>query len=55
MPLSHNLDISKDSVWKIHTPNLITKQFPFYINEIGVFECKSNFYTRRNNQRDSLR
>jgi AraC-like DNA-binding protein len=52
MSLSHNLDISSESIWKIHTPSLQTKQLPFFINEIGCFECESNFYTKRNEQRD---
>lgn len=52
MSLLYNLDIKKSSIWKIHTPNIKTKQLPFYINEIGCFECESNFYTERNKQRD---
>lgn len=52
MSLTYDLAISKNSIWRIHTPNLQTKQLPFYTNEIGRFECESNFYTRRNKQRD---
>lgn len=52
MSLSYNLAISKDSIWKVHTPGEQTRQLPFYINEVGYFKCDSSFFTKRNEQND---
>jgi AraC-like DNA-binding protein len=52
MLLNYNLDISKKSVWKILTPDLISRKLPLYVNEIGYFASQKNHFTERKGQKD---
>jgi len=52
MQLTFYLEIADGYIWQIHTPNVFTRQLPFYINEAGYFECGKNYFTRRSGQKD---
>lgn len=45
--LDYNLDVEKQSVWKIAHPSAEAARFPFVVNEAGVFYARHGFYTQR--------
>lgn len=45
--LDYNLDIEEKSVWKIAQVTPDAAEYPFIINESGVFYARDNFYTKR--------
>jgi AraC-like DNA-binding protein len=45
--LEYNLDIEKESVWKIAHPTINAGKHPFIVNESGVFYAKEKFFTER--------
>jgi AraC-like DNA-binding protein len=47
MYLDYNLDIEKRSVWNIAHATLTASEYPFIINESGVFYARGSFYTKR--------
>lgn len=47
MFLDYNLDIGKESVWKIARPTSEAELYPFVVNECGVFYAKERFFTKR--------
>lgn len=46
----YNCDIAKDSVWIHSMPTEIAKSTFFFIQEAGIFKCRSKYYTERENQ-----
>lgn len=46
----YNCDITKDSVWIHSMPTEIAKTTFFFVQEAGIFKCRSKYYTERENQ-----
>lgn len=47
MFLDYNLDVEKQSVWKIAHPTSEAMKYPFVVNESGVFYAGKDFFTKR--------
>lgn len=45
--LDYNLDLDASSRWLTTTPSQIAASMPFYISEIGKFDCGGGFFTER--------
>ena len=54
MQLDYNLDIKKNSIWKIATPILEPGSFPFFVNEVGLFDAGQRYFTQRADKDDLL-
>lgn len=46
---NYNCSISKDSVWVHAHPSSAAKSTFFYIQEAGIFKCRANYFTEREN------
>ncbi|WP_353422998.1 helix-turn-helix transcriptional regulator [Christensenella massiliensis] len=42
---NYTKDWSEDSIWIINTPSELAREAFFYVQEIGMFQCFSNYYT----------
>lgn len=42
---TYTKDWSEDSIWIINTPSELAREAFFYVQEIGMFQCFSNYYT----------
>lgn len=47
---NYNCDIARDSVWIHANPSATAKSTFFYTQETGMFNCRSNYFTERENQ-----